>query len=139
MDVWMYGCMDVCIMYVCMYACMHVRTCARTCEYIYVYICISVCVIADNDSIRHDVTLQCATHTSAQAHDAWDGKTIEVRGINTSSSDDAIEMFFESKRRSGGGPVEKIQRDAESHVTYVTFENADGLYYACALYYVNGK
>ena len=56
-----------------------------------------VCVIADNASIRHDVTLQCATHTAAQAHDAWDGKTIEVRGINTLTTDEAIEMFFESK------------------------------------------
>ena len=70
--------------------------------------------------------MQCITHTSAQAHDAWDGKTIEVRGINASTTNDAIELFFESKRRSGGGPVERMQRDAESHVTYVTFENTNG-------------
>ena len=81
---------------------------------------ISVCVIPDNNSIRH------ATHTATQAHDVWDGKTIEVRGLNTSTTDDAIEMFFESKRRSGGGPVEKVTRDTDNNVTYVTFENTKG-------------
>ena len=101
---------------------MHARTCARTYEYLY----ISVCVIADNDSISHDVTLQCTTHIASQAHDVSDGKTIEVRGINTFTTDDAIEMFFESKRRSGGGPVEKVTRDTDSNVTYVTFEDPLG-------------
>ena len=59
-------------------------------------------------------------------HDAWDGKTIEVRGINTFTTDDAIELFFESKRRSGGGPVEKMTRDTDNNVTYVTFEDPLG-------------
>ena len=80
-----------------------------------------MCVIADND-----VTLQCATHTATQARDAWDGKTIEVRGINTLTTDDAIEMLFESKRRSGGGPVEKVTRDTDNNVTYETFEDRLG-------------
>ena len=44
-------------------------------------------------------------------------------------------MFFESKRRSGGDAVEKIQRDTDSRVTYVTLENADGLYYVCLICY----
>ena len=57
--------------------------------------------------------------------DAWDGKTIEVRGIDTSTTDDAIELFFESKR-SGGGPVEKMTRDTDNNVTYVTFEMPEG-------------
>ena len=57
---------------------------------------------------------------------AWDGKTIEVRGINTSTTDDGIELFFESKRRSGGGPVEKVTRYTHNDVTYVTFEDPMG-------------
>ena len=98
------------------------------CTYVRLKVCIRtrVFVVTHNDSISHDVTLQCVTDTAAQAQNAWDGKTIEVRGINTSTTDEAIEMFFESKRRSGGDTVEKIQRDAESHVAYVTLENADG-------------
>ena len=56
----------------------------------------------------------------------WDGKTIEVRGINTSTTDDAIGLFFESKRRSGGGPVERVTRDTDNNVTYVTFEMPEG-------------
>ena len=70
------------------------------------------------------MSMLCFKMSSAQ--NVWDGKTIEVRGINTSTTNAGIEMFFESKRRSGGGPVEKIQRDAERHVTRVTFQNADG-------------
>ena len=69
---------------------MHTHT-IYVCTYVPVHK--HVCVIADNASIRHDVTLQCATHTAAQAHDAWDGKTIEVRGINTSTTDEAIVCF----------------------------------------------
>ena len=60
------------------------------------------------------------------AHDAWDGKTIEVRGINTSTTNDAIEMFFESKRRSGGDTVKKMTRDTDNNVTFVTFEDPLG-------------
>ena len=58
--------------------------------------------------------------------DVWDGKTIEVRGINTSTTDVGIELFFESKRRSGGGPVEKLTRDTDNNVTFVTFEDPLG-------------
>ena len=83
-------------------------------------------VIADNDSLRHEVKLQCATHIAGQAQDLWDGKTIEVRGIITSTTDDTIELFFESKRRSGGGPVEKVTRHTDNNVTYVTFEDPLG-------------
>ena len=102
-----------------MYVCIHVRSLESM-----IHTC--VFVITDNDSVSHDVTLQCVTDTAAQAQNAWDGKTIEVRGIKTSTTNEAIEMFFESKRRSGGDTVEKIERDAESNVTYVTLENADG-------------
>ena len=58
--------------------------------------------------------------------DVWDGKTIEVRGINTFTTDDAIGLFFESKRHSGGGPVEKVTRHTDNNVTYVTFEDPLG-------------
>ena len=60
------------------------------------------------------------------AQDVSDGKTIDVRGIITSTTDDAIELFFENKRRSGGGPVEKVTRDTDNNVTYVTFEDPLG-------------
>ena len=66
----------------------------------------------------------CIKMSSVQ--NVWDGKTIEVRGIKTSTTDDAIEMFFESKRRSGGGSVEKVTRDTGNNVTYVTFEMPEG-------------
>ncbi len=56
----------------------------------------------------------------------WDRKTIEVCGIKTSTTDDAIELFFESKRHSGGDTVDRIQRATNKTVAYVTFENPEG-------------
>ena len=58
--------------------------------------------------------------------DVWDGKTIEVRGIKSTTADSIIELFFKSKRRSGGGVVQTIQRNTDHDVTYVTFENSQG-------------
>ena len=43
-----------------------------------------------------------------------------------STTDDAIELFLESKYRSGGDTVHSMKRDKEKKVVYVTFENAGG-------------
>ena len=56
----------------------------------------------------------------------WDGKTIEVRGIKLATADSTIELLFKSKRRSGGGVVETIQRHTDHDVTHVTFEDPRG-------------
>ena len=58
--------------------------------------------------------------------EGWDGKTIEVRGIKSTTADSTIELFFKSKRRSGGDVVETIQRNTDHDVTYVTFEDSHG-------------
>ena len=59
---------------------------------------------------------------------SWDGRTIEVSGIEPTTTDDAIEMFFESKRRSGGGTIEHVHRDKNNCVAHVTFEDKKGQY-----------
>ena len=55
------------------------------------------------------------------AQDVWDGKTIQVSGLGTSTTDDAIRLFFESNKRSGGDRVEKMQRDKKkmSHMWHL--------------------
>ena len=58
--------------------------------------------------------------------EVWDGKTIEVRGIESTTADCLIQPFFEYKRWSGGGVVETVQRNKDHDVTYVTFEDPQG-------------
>ena len=58
--------------------------------------------------------------------EVWDGKTIEVRGIKSATADCIIQLFFESRRKSGGDAVETIQRNTDHDVTYVTFEDPQG-------------
>ena len=96
----------------------HVRTCVRT------YVRTYTRTRSYKDTADFVTYVFCFKVCPAQ--NAWDGKTIEVRGFNTSTTDDGIELFFESKRRSGGGPVEKVTRDTDNNVTYVTFEDPLG-------------
>ena len=58
--------------------------------------------------------------------EVWDGKTIEVRGIKSATADYTIKLFFQSRRRCGGGVVDTIQRNTDHDVTYVTFEDPQG-------------
>ena len=60
------------------------------------------------------------------AQKVWDGKTVEVHGLSPSTSPDALELFFDDKRRSV--EVDYIQMDTGKDVAYVTFLNIDGLY-----------
>jgi len=55
--------------------------------------------------------------------EVWDGKTIEVRGIKSATTDNAIKLFFKDKHSSGGDAVETIQWNTDHDVTYVTFED----------------
>ena len=83
-------------------------------------------VVAKSVLDRRDLILEGATLKVSQVQDMWDGKTIKVSGIKSSSTEDAIELFFESKRHSSGGAVDSIQRDKDKTTAYVTFEKAGG-------------
>ena len=69
--------------------------------------------------------LEGATLTACLAL-KWDGRTIEVHGLNSSTTYDAIELFFESKRRSGGDAVEDVYLDTDNSIAYVMFESPQG-------------
>jgi len=53
-------------------------------------------------------------------------KSIVVSGISDTTTPDAIELYFESRRR-GGGPVERVQFVPKSGVAVVVFEDPKGL------------
>ena len=83
-------------------------------------------VDAENILRRHDLTLEGATLEVSPTEDVWDGKSIKVCGLTPSTTHDGILMFFESKRRSGGDEVDKVQRDMDKTVARVTFKNSGG-------------
>ena len=72
----------------------------------------------------HRVTF--ATPEVTQEHDVREGTTIEVHGLDPSTTAEAIQMFFENERRSGGGDVDNVQLDSDDNVAYVTFHSRDG-------------
>ena len=74
---------------------------------------------------------KCATPEVTQEHDVREGTTIEVHGLDPSTTAEAIQMFFENERRSGGGDVDNVQLDPDTHVAYITFHSRDG---GCLVY-----
>ena len=83
-------------------------------------------VVAEDVLSKPDLTLEGATLEVSPAQDVWDGKTIEVCGLEPSTTDDAILLFFESNRCSGGDEVDIVQRGMNRTVALVTFQNSGG-------------
>ncbi|XP_076105627.1 uncharacterized protein LOC143073756 [Mytilus galloprovincialis] len=52
-------------------------------------------------------------------------KMIKVSNIPTGSSEDSIRFFFENRRKSGGGDIEDLDYDEDSHSAIITFEEED--------------
>ena len=60
-------------------------------------------------------------------------RTVIVGGLSPETSNQAVEMFFENRRRSGGGRIEKLER-CQPGVAHITFASAEGqslIIYAC--------
>ena len=82
-------------------------------------------VVAENVLGKPELKLEGATLTVSPVEE-WDGKTIEVHGLNPSSSRVGIRMLFENKKRSGGDTVEHTELDIANGIAYVTFESPEG-------------
>ena len=61
--------------------------------------------------------------------DAEKGKTIQVAGLAPSTTEDSIVNYFENKRRSGGGEVERVDLRGGTGLAYVTFKDANGKWF----------
>ena len=53
-------------------------------------------------------------------------KTILVQNIPSSLDEDMIEAFFESTKKGGGGPVNKLELNMQKHWAVVEFSNPKG-------------
>ena len=52
-------------------------------------------------------------------------RKVIVRGIKEDVETEVLEMYFESKKKSGGGEIENLERTS-SAIAVVTFKEADG-------------
>lgn len=55
-------------------------------------------------------------------------RTIEVTGLATATTKDAIINFFENNKRSGGGDVESINHIPDQGTAVITFTTAESEY-----------
>ena len=51
---------------------------------------------------------------------------IEVTGFKQSTDDEAIGLYFENGRKSGGGEIEKTERDSKTGAIRITFKDQSG-------------
>ena len=50
---------------------------------------------------------------------------VRVSGISRSISDDMLELFFESEKRSGGGDIKKIDKYPASDMVIITYKEEE--------------
>ena len=53
--------------------------------------------------------------------------TILVQNIPQSLDEEVLELFFESKRKKGGGPVKHINLDREKNWAIIEFSEPEGM------------
>ena len=51
---------------------------------------------------------------------------VVVRGINEKTEKETLKMFFQSKKRSSGGPMDNIDYNRFKHEATITFWNVEG-------------
>ena len=51
---------------------------------------------------------------------------VRVSGISRSISDEMLELFFESPKKSGGGDIKKIDKYPASDMVIITFDEEEG-------------
>lgn len=51
---------------------------------------------------------------------------VEIRGLSPTTSEQMLTLFFENRKRSGGGPIAEIIVKPEDRCAVITFESAEG-------------
>lgn len=84
-----------------------------------------------------DARLQCSLGVKAASGRADSGAqaqgsgratdAILVKNLPSSVNAEFLELFFESKRKQGGGPVKHISLDKENHVAVIKFEEPEAV------------
>ena len=82
-------------------------------------------LVANRVVARDKHTLNDATLDVCDS-DEEKGKTIEVAGLASNTTEDLVRHYFRNKRRSGGGEVETVELRSDTGMAFVTFKDVDG-------------
>ena len=52
-------------------------------------------------------------------------RAIHVQGICKDTSEEFLQLFFENRRKSGGGDIEHVDYHNEEGIAVITFKDAD--------------
>ena len=58
-------------------------------------------------------------------HESCRPKAIKVQGIHKSTSESYMHVFFDNRRKSGGGEIEHLDFDTEEGTAVIVFKDAD--------------
>ena len=58
-------------------------------------------------------------------HESCRPRAIRVQGIRKATSKEFLQLFFENRRKSGGGDVEHVDYDDREGIAVITFKDAD--------------
>ena len=80
-----------------------------------------------------NLTLQGAPLSVVRLNDIYAGldhescrpRAIKVQGIHKSTSESYMHVFFENRRKSGGGEIEHLDFDTEEGTAVIVFKDAD--------------
>ncbi|XP_028392682.1 uncharacterized protein LOC114517225 [Dendronephthya gigantea] len=78
------------------------------------------------DAMHKDDTKDFQSQQDVEMAHLGKVRTVIVNGLWKETSNEALTMFFESGRRSGGGKIEKLERNEPdvAHITFVSHEVA---------------
>ena len=54
---------------------------------------------------------------------------VKITGLTSPFEEDMLAMFFENKRRSGGGDIENIESDPGKGQAFITYVNSEGKFW----------
>ena len=66
----------------------------------------------------------CRLHVEAPQVFKWDEKSVEVHGVDDTISVSVLQLLFESRKKTGGGPVDGI--DVYDGFVVVRFKHSAG-------------
>ena len=82
----------------------------------------------ETSETNNDIEMFQEEHLAETDYDETDLKShsIEVSGVNKDTSQETLKMFFQNRRKSGGGKIDHIWFEEGTGNFVITFENRDG-------------
>ena len=88
-----------------------------------------------HDVFGHEITVH-RTPPEKNTRDSEPSTAILVEGLTKNVSEDMLELFFESPKRSGGGEIVKIKMDQSKGCAVIWYRHESGVYILYSKIYI---